>query len=489
MEKLASDFIAEFFKLCFLKREAIEIARKHLKYQYLELPETKKVLKSIISYYDTNEKLPTYGYISQQYSSDVDVQEYLSKIKRTQIPSIETVMNQLEDYIRKVRFELLHQEIQELYNNDKADEAIRLCAEESEKIVRFSLKLDSGKFIRVFKDFEDRLCEKQSKRESGEFDHDKIPTGIRELDEEIHGGIDGGDTVCFLARSGTGKSTLLKWIGTHTCRLGYDVLHIQAEGSSDECFDKYTQVWSAMKYSKIKYGDIAGEELEKFQKVILGMEAKQRDIYIYAFEMFDEGSCSDIRNIILEYEKDRGKLPDILIVDSIDLIHPGDGLKYGISTEAIKMKKENTAKKLKNIATEFKPMRVITADQADNIPVEQWNNPSFVMTRNNVSGAKNLPNSFSYFITVNQTRDEYEKNVIRLHFDKLRNYKPINSTVKIATAYDYGRFYDAKATQLLKQEQDVTVGSIKKTSTKSTGGIKVSSIKERFGKKKEDVDK
>jgi hypothetical protein len=227
--------------------------------------------------------------------------------------------------------------------------------------------------------------------------------------------------------------------------MGYDVLHIQAEGSEEEAFDKYTQVWSAQSYNNVKYGNIDQDMKDKLDKIVRQMRSKERDIFIKAYEQFDEVSCMDIRNLVVDFEKVKGKYPDLILIDYLSLIHPGDGNKYGIDTMSIKMKKENTARKLKNIATEFRT-RIVTAEQADGIDKEKWNNPDWCMSRHNVAGAKGLADSFSYFITLNMTEDEEENGIMRLYLDKLRNYHPSNKVVKIATNYMNGRFYDSKRT-------------------------------------------
>ena len=463
MEHLTSDFLSELFKFCFKKKEVLEVVKEHLKFNYIpsKLQEAKKVYKSLVTVYENTGEIPTYGQVSQQHGSDIKVQEYLNKIKKADTPTQDALMLEFESFVKNVRFQELFSNVKEKYNSDKQEQAIEDMAKGSEEIVKFNIKRESRRFLKLFEDFEANLEEKEKRKESGEFDKDKVPFGIKEVDEECYGGIDAGDTFCFLARSGIGKSTLLKWVGVYATRLGYDVLHIQLEGSKQECYDKYTQVWSALKFPQVKYGNIPEEKRSKLRRVISQMKAKDRDVYIYAFDMFDEANCRDVRDIILEYEKIKGKAPDLLLIDSIDLLHPGDNIRYGVDTNSIKYKKENSAKKLKNIATEFFPMRVGTVDQADNIPKDSWNDPTFVMTRNNVSGAKNLPNSFSYFITVNQTESEKEKGTIRLHFDKLRNYMPKNRTVKVATAYEYGRFYDAKRTKELKEEVDTTIKKVR----------------------------
>jgi KaiC/GvpD/RAD55 family RecA-like ATPase len=472
---LTEQFLLELFRLAFLKKSIVEVLREHFKYQFIpskgKVSCLKKIFKSILTIYDNTGKIPSYGEVSQHYSSDIDVQEYISKIKKIDIPDTENILTQLEEYIKLTRFQILFEDGRELFNNDKTDEAIAYVAKESEEIVRFSITQDSSYFTKIFGDFKEDMKEKQLARDSGEFERDKIPFGIQPLDEMTYGGVDAGDSACFIARSGFGKSTLLKWMGMYACRMGYNVLHVQLEGTKQEARDKYTQVWTAQKYIDIKYGNLDGltpKQRAKLDRVVARMYAQQKDIYLYAFEKFDEASCVDIRNLVLRYYKEKGFYPDELIVDSVDLLHPGDGLKYGISTEAIKMKKENSAKKLKNMAVEFYPMRVITADQASDIPKEKWNDPGWCMTRHNVSGAKNLSNSFSYFITVNMTEAEQKNNIARLYTDKLRNYKNDDKVLKVATAYEFGRFYDNKRTQeLMKapevEKDDKTGGKRKRT--------------------------
>lgn len=447
MKFLSESFLLEIYKLCFLRKEFLEIIVEHLKYQYIpdELIALKSILKSIISYYNVNNKLPSYGVVSQQHNSDREVQEYIAKIKTSTPGDINDLLEQLEKYIKTSKFQLLYKNIAEIYNKGKVEEAIEIAAKESEEIVKFSLKKNSSHSLKLFADFEKDQNEKQLKRELNEDVKDKMPTGITPLDEVMYGGLDKTDTLCFLGRSGTGKSTILKYIGVHSARMGYDVLHIQLEGTKKECFDKYTQVWTACKYNDVKFGNIKNEKYIKLIKKAKLLYNQKKEVHIHAFERFDEATCKDVRDLVVEHEKIYGKYPDLLIIDSIDLLHPGDGLRYGIDTNGIKMKKENSAKKIKNINAEF-GCRIITVDQADNVQKEHWNNADWCMSRNNVSGAKNLPNSFSYFITQNTTEDEEKNNLTRLYIDKARYYLPKNRVIKIATNFDHGRYYDNKRT-------------------------------------------
>lgn len=446
MSKFSKNFLDELFLLCFYKKHVMEIVSEHLAYEYIpkEMGAYKKVLKSMISLFKATNELPTVGVVSQQHLRDGKVQDCLAKIKDTKFPDAEMVLVEFENYIKLSKFEILSDKIYQMYNAGENEAAIQLSAKESAEISAFSIKKNSGYFSRVFGDFEERHRKKQERKNSGTEFKTKVPFGIYPLDRVTHGGIDVTDTVLWVLRSGVGKSTAMRWTGMNACRLGFKVLHIQAEGSQDETMDKYSQVWTACLYNDIKHGNINDQKYELLQKNLNWYLAQNRDIYVHAFEQFNSASMVDVRDLSLEFTKIVGE-PDLIIIDYLSKIHPGDGLRYGVDTQSVKAKKENTAEKMKNLAVEINT-RILTADQAVGVSKELWNDPTKTLDRYNIAGAKNLPDSFSYVFTGNQTEVEAQKNIMRIYHDKLRNYKNDEKVSKIITNYDHGRFYNHKRT-------------------------------------------
>lgn len=439
-------FLNELFVLCFYKLDVVDIVHEHLQYEYIpkEYVSYKKILKSIKTLYANSGKLPTFGIISQQHQSDLKVQDTLSKIKQTGMPDKETILEGLDEYIKLAMFEQLAGRVVELYNSGEHEKAIKLQATESPKISEFTIKSNAGYFSTVFGGFNNRMQERQERKQSGEYLREKVPFGIQPLDDATDGGIDKRDTVLWILRSGVGKSTAMRWNAMNAVRLGHNVLHIQLEGSQREVEDKYDQLWTACLYSQIKDGNINSKKYHKLQQNLQWFLHRGKDINIHAFEQFNTASMVDVRNLISDFRKVKGEI-GLVVIDYLKYLHPGDGLKYGVDTQSVKMRKENTADKMKNVAVEF-DTRIVTADQATDVPMEIWNDPLKVMDRHNISGAKNLPDSFSYVITGNQTNKEKEEGIMRLYCDKLRNYDPQEKILKIATAYQYGRFYDHKRT-------------------------------------------
>lgn len=443
--KLSNNFIDEFFHLCFLKKDIYEICKNHVKYQYLpdDLKAYKKILKGVIN---TNSGvLPSFGAISQQFSDDIDVQEAISSIKDSEIVDKEQIIRQLETFIKNQRFKVLNDKVVEMYmdtKEDRKDEAIGIMAKESDSIVNFSLKSEISSFLRVFKDFKIQNRERQDINEHDE-NHGSVPFGIDIIDDYTKGGIDATDTALWIMRSGVGKSTVLKWTGMYACRTGYDVLHIQLEGSKEEAFDKYSQIWTKGKYADIKYGNFSAVELSKIDKYIKKMEDSGKELYIYSFDKFGEASMVDVRDLIIDYYKINGKYPDLVIIDSLDLISTGINNKLDTDPNWKKEKMDKVAQLMKDIATEFKT-RILTATQTSDF--NGWDDPDQYITRSNTEGNRTLVKPFSFVFTFNVTREEHKSNTGRIFIDKFRNYKIKEDLFKIKTAYDGGSFYDRAGT-------------------------------------------
>jgi len=439
--QLTHDFLYELFKLCFRKSEIIEICQQHLKYQYLPTEPFKKVYKSIVNYYSTNEKVPTFGVISQQFETNAEVLDILAKIKNAPVVDRDIILGTFEEYVKQSMFVDTYDSIADIYNQGNKQKAYELLQKSADEINNFSIKAHSSYYEKIFGDFEDRNRKRALKRATGEDVKVKIPLGIDELDALMAGGLDATDTALFLAQSGVGKTKLLRWCGISAARRGFKVLHIQAEGSKEESLRGYDSTWTGVVNELVEYADYESEFFERLKKTASDIKGRGGEIYVHAYEQFTMPSIKDVRTLVLDIEKSFGKV-DLIILDYLELFNPGDGRKYTVDQE--RERRRSLGRVLKNIAVEFNT-RVITATQASNIAPQMSEDPDFVMTRNNLSEFKNAAEPFSMFVTLNQTRDEKSNNVMRLYVDKMRNY-PSNKIIKIAQQYKNDRFYNRKRT-------------------------------------------
>lgn len=447
MNQFSESFLNELFRLTFLKKEIYEIVKEHVDYSYFpsELIAYKKILKSIINT-QTN-SLPSIGVVSQQYVNDIDVQEAINKIQKAEVVDKDIIKRQLEDFIKQQRFKILNNRIVEMWTdktNDRKLEALEYQAKESQDIVNFSLNKGNSSFLKLYSDFKSQVKERQIAHERGDDKTEKVPFGIDILDDKTDGGIDAGDTAMWIMRSGVGKSTTLRWTGMYACRLGFNILHIQLEGNKQEVYDKYTEMWTKVKYSDIKTGNFNHEEMERFGSYIEKMNSIGKELFIYGFEKFGEASMTDVRELIIDYQKINGKFPDLVIIDSLDLLKTGQNKKIDNDPTWKKEKMKKVAQLMKDVCTEFYPLRILTATQAADFG--GWNDPDQYLTRSNTEGDRTLVQPFSYVFTFNSTLEESKANSGRIYIDKFRNYKIKDALFKIKTDYDVGHFYDRKKT-------------------------------------------
>ena len=439
--KLSKTFLLELFRLLFLKKDIADVCVEHLKYEYLPNQEYKKIWKSYIKLYQNTGKIPSIGIVSQQLSDDDKVQELIGTIKDLDIPDKEGILTQLEAYIKDSMSVEVYDRFGEIYNKGDRDGARKVLRDFAEQLGNFSIKRDIY-YETIFDSFENRIFENQLRTIGRETVRDKLPFSIDEIDDLTGGGMDIGDTACLLMRSGVGKTKALRWVGVGAARRGFKVLHIQAEGTKRKCLDGYDATWTAQPAFEIAKGELKDPIFNKLKKSIKDISNLGGEIFVHSFEQFNQPSMTDVRNQIIDLIKIHGHI-DLVLFDYLELFSPGDGIKYHIGEE--RHRRQAVARKMKNIAVEFNT-RVMTATQADNVGIEDWNNPNFCMTRNNVSECKSLIDSFSFFFTGNQTKAEKDGDVMRIYLDKLRDYYSPTRPIHIYQNYKYDRFYDRKRT-------------------------------------------
>ena len=451
-------FLNSLFRIVFSDKEVARLINEHLLYSYI--PEELVSFKQILRYIKNciaKEEIPLKEICYQHFSEKESVLDCLDGIFNEKIPSKAEILKSFEEFIKHSLFKKAFNDCIELWEDNKKNQSLSNFISEAELLSRFSLFKSTNCFQKVFEGFEKRIDELYTYSiDTTVKEREKIPFCIPCLDEMTGGGIDCEDTTLLLMRSGVGKSTQLRYHSFQACRLGFKVLHIQAEGSKRECVSKYDQMWLGVDYTDLMSGkwrerEEANSGLKKFIDLSKRMVNSQKEVTVYGFEKFGEASMFEVRNLILEYEKQKGFFPDLIVIDYLDLFDVGDGLKYGSDPYSQKMKRTHVARKMKNLCLEFKT-RIITATQTSDVPMSIWNDSEKVITRNFINADKNLCDSFSYIFSGNQTDKENENNILRIYIDKLRNYKRTIKTIPIYTDYESGRFCNFKKSIELSKE-------------------------------------
>lgn len=438
---LAGNFVVELIAAALEKRTIFDIVRQYLKFSYLQVEAEKKLWQWVTKRYDRTGKVPTIGQIQQQFQDDENVLEKLEEIADVEIDEEngghEMIVDTFEKFIKKMKFLEANDKIADLYNQGKKEQSWDMFVKYAEDFSKFSIQ--DAKFETVFGDF----AERQAKRKSDDWQFRyKIPTGIDEIDYRLggdNGGPETGECVLWLGDSGAGKSQVLVSVGISAARQGFRVAHFQLEGTKEQCLNRYDAAWTGTLYQDVKLGNITSKKMEVTKRII--KKLRKSDIIVSSEETFNAKTLPDVRREVKEMEKTYGKI-DVIIIDYLELLEVGDGHNYTPHEERFRQAK--LAKGMKMLAMEFNAV-VHTATQSSSIGEEQKNDPEFVITRAQLSEDKGKIRPFDIFITINQTRDESKEEIMRLHTDKLRDYKN-GDPIHICNNFAYARFYDRKRT-------------------------------------------
>lgn len=477
MGKLNPGFMAEIFKLMFSDEAIMRIASEYLKYELIpkEWVGYKFILREAIIQYTEKNKLPSIGAICQKLCDEDVVQLAAKEIKKAALIDREIAIDQLQSFVKETEFELLSRKVHDLYEEGKKEEAIRVNAEESQRILEMSFRSKSGGFQSVFGGFHERMVERRMESDTASEKPVKVPFGVDRLDDVSFGGMEIGDTSLWIARSGVGKSSVLKWHGYSAAIRGVPVLHIQLEGGVKACMQIYDQLWSAQSYSDIKSGNISPKDRKKIEQAIKEVKELSSDIEVYGFKKFGQASMSDVRQLCYDYFNTHGKFPGLVILDSLDLVKTGISKKIDSDPDHKKEKLQTCAQLLKNLADEI-GAPIITATQTSDVPFEVWNNPDKVIDRSYTEGDKTLVKPFSFVFTLNMTIEEKANATARIYVDKLRDYKESQEVITIATNYDKRRFYHRGRTMEMYNQVSERKEEKKQARRKKTEADKMESI-------------
>lgn len=437
--KLKKNFIVEVLSLCLEDKSFLQICIQNLKFEYLPNKSEKLIYRYIVNYYTTNDSQPTIGIISQNLTQTEEILEILSGMKNVGNLSSKELLPTLELFIKKSKFVTLYDKVGELYGKGKFDESMSILSKEAEEIVQFEISEKS--YSKVFEDFDTRQQVRFQNQNSSLLE--KTTTGIRELDDMFHGGPNKGTSVLWMAPSGVGKSTVLRWVGISNARQGKIVVHFQLEGSEQECLDSYDSGWAGLPLVDIEFGNVSDDKRTELIKTVGNVRKTGGEIFVYAAETFDSLAIEECREILLEISK-KYKV-DVAIFDYAELLSTKG--RYGNDESSERKRRGDIANKLTNLAVELN-ITVHTATQSTDIQKAKKNNDEFCITRNDISEFKGFLKPFSYFFTLNQTEDEYEEEIMRIYIDKVRKHKIRKRVIKIYQARGVSRFYDSHKTRL-----------------------------------------
>lgn len=262
-----------------------------------------------------------------------------------------------------------------------------------------------------------------------------IPTGIRELDNHISGGLKAGQLGVVVGSSGFGKSILSAHFGKYAVINGYKVVHYTLELNEKDVCERYDAA-----FSSIPVRDLIPKSKD-LEKKLNKLATKYNDSLIIKFYPTGTATVATIRNHLNQI-RGQGFEPDLVVIDYLDLLK--SSANYSDEYTSL----GEITKDIRGLAGEF------------NIPIWSPTQTNRAGMSAELPGMEHVGDSIKkvqiadILVAICMTKEERLNNEARLHIAKNRN-GPTNVIVHLKTAFDKMKFQDLGIT-VEEEEEEVS---------------------------------
>ncbi len=436
---LSEAFLEDLFATCLLDSYILAIVYEHLGEENLPDRNTIAILKAFKEYYNEYRRSPNFSIIQQKLAGKSGALRFWDGVRNNgEAFATDECLGLLEEYLKRVEFQKVFKKTGEVYNRDGIEQAQELLSRYVDWMRTFSLT--ESAYTDVIGTFSSRYAQNKEDNNARNAVRTLTRFYIDDLDNLNQDRDLRGQLSCILAPTGIGKSHASRWIGSQACLDGFNVLHFQLEGSREEVENAYSAALVACNVYAYEKGYIKDKDIDMMAEQLADVSGK---LFVRSWPKFNQRvSTTSIKEGIAEFRKNYRVDPDVIIIDSMDLLTDSSGRKYGDSGE--RLKRIAVANDLKDIASEEDVWVVVTYQARIENP--EWiNDEKNVLTEYSSSEAKGIAQPLTHLITLNQSANERREKTMRLHVAKSRFF-PKGDTFKIATDYDHERFYDRQRT-------------------------------------------
>jgi KaiC/GvpD/RAD55 family RecA-like ATPase len=240
----------------------------------------------------------------------------------------------------------------------------------------------------------------------------QISTGWKTVDDKLYGGINRGEITIWCAGSGVGKSLFLQNQALNLVRLGLNVVYISLELSEG---------LTAMRMDSM-LTDVGTREifrnLDAVEIKVKQAGFKSGDLYV---KQIPQGStCNDIKVYLKNYEIERQKRPDVLVIDYLDLVFPNN---KKINPSDLFVKDKFVTEEMRGLAVE-RNMVCITASQLNRSATQEQEH-DHSMIAGGISKIQTADNVISIFASAAMK----ERGQYQVQFLKTRSSSGVGSKV------------------------------------------------------------
>jgi KaiC/GvpD/RAD55 family RecA-like ATPase len=293
-------------------------------------PTLEKTIEFLLEYYNEYRATPS----PEQIRAETGVQTVIHELTRDQI---EYSIKEIESFCKRSAIKKAILDSVSLYEKDNYGQ----IETNFKNAITTSVFKRAG--VGLFEDITDLLDRLKQ--------HPALPSGYDEFDEVLGGGLRRKELLLLSANSGGGKSITMANFGLNYCLSGLRVLYLSFELPVEMIAKRYLSM-----ITEITQRDLM-ENHTKIEQVMSKLHKHlDNDLVI---ERLPVGTTpNQIRAFLREYEIRRKHIPDLIIVDYIDLLSPNEK----ISADNVFEKDKQTTEQLCQILVDYN-MIGITASQ------------------------------------------------------------------------------------------------------------------------------
>lgn len=281
----------------------------------------------------------------------------------------------------------------------------------------------------------------------------QVSTGWPSVDKKLYGGFNRGELNIFAAASGGGKSLFLANLGVNWAMMGLNVVYLTFELSENLV---------AMRLDSMTTGISTREIFRSLDDVELKVKMLEKRSGSIQIKYMPSGkNCNDLRSYLKEYQVKKGRKPDVLLIDYLDLMMP---LSVKVSPSDLFVKDKYVSEEIRNLAMETQCLTV-TASQLNRAAVEE-----IEFDHSHISGGLSKIQTADNVIGIFTSRAMKERGRYQIQFMKTRSSSGVGQKVDLEFNVETLRITDLNEEDQdsLPQQRSSTTNMLRRTSVVST---------------------
>ena len=255
----------------------------------------------------------------------------------------------------------------------------------------------------------------------------QLSTGWKAVDQKLYGGFNRGELNIFCGGSGAGKSLFLQNLAVNFATANLNVLYVTLELS---------EALTSMRIDSMITGITTREIFKSIDEVELKVRVAGKKSGAIQVKYMPSGkTVNDLRAYVKEYSIRKGLVPDVILIDYLDLLMP---ISIKISPENLFIKDKYVSEELRNFAMELGAITV-TASQLNRAAVEEVE-----FDHSHISGGLSKIQTADNVIGIFTSRAMRERGRYQIQFMKTRSSSGVGQKVDLAFDPDTLRITDCE---------------------------------------------